>query len=178
MAAFEEVMASFWDYTFDTGVQEPLTDEAVREAEELLGVTLPESLLRLLRVRNGGSVGDRWNAVPLDCPDGDGEWSDPGEKYEQFDMLRGIGHRDEDDSILLTPYLVREWELPSPIVLLDGDGHYWIALDYRNSGPHGEPSVALFDSEDGASRLLAVDFESFVEKLTAAEDFWAEEDAR
>ncbi|MEV6248733.1 hypothetical protein AB0M38_21360 [Streptomyces sp. NPDC051742] len=46
MARFDEVMATFWD-DGDYGVQQPLTDEMVREAERALGVTLPSALLAL-----------------------------------------------------------------------------------------------------------------------------------
>jgi hypothetical protein len=47
--------------------------------------------------------------------------------------------------ILATAYLVREWGLPSGVVLLDGDGPTWIALDYRSCGSAGEPSVVWLD---------------------------------
>ncbi|MFI6170414.1 SMI1/KNR4 family protein [Nocardia sp. NPDC051052] len=68
-------------------------------------------------------------------------------------------------------YLVREWGLPAPIVLLDGDGHYWVGLDYRECGPAGEPSVAVFDTDRESSVILAADFETFLRGLTAAEPF-------
>ncbi|WP_028805833.1 SMI1/KNR4 family protein [Streptomyces sp. 142MFCol3.1] len=51
MARFDEVKAAFWG-DGDYGVQLPLTEEAVREAERVLGVTLPAVLLDLLRVRS------------------------------------------------------------------------------------------------------------------------------
>lgn len=44
--------------------------------------------------------------------------------------------------LLDTEYMTQEWDLPPKQVLLSGDGHYWITLDYRN-GP--EPSVAWND---------------------------------
>ncbi|WP_162794721.1 hypothetical protein [Nonomuraea lactucae] len=39
-----------------------------------------------------------------------------------FPDLMGIGHDEHATSILDTPYLVEEWGLPSPVVLLAGDG--------------------------------------------------------
>ena len=37
--------------------------------------------------------------------------------------------------------MTTEWGLPQDVVLLDGDGHTWIALDYRTD-PHAvEPAV-------------------------------------
>ncbi|BAC67942.1 MULTISPECIES: SMI1/KNR4 family protein [Streptomyces] len=79
----------------------------------------------------------------------------------------GIGRRERMTSLLDTPYLVKEWELPSPIVLLSGDGHCWISLDYRACGPNGEPSVTWFDTDLDTELALASDFRMFVENLTA-----------
>ncbi|MGY3215794.1 hypothetical protein ACVWWV_000296 [Bacillus sp. TE9122W] len=28
-------------------------------------------------------------------------------------------------------YLIKEWELPEGLVLISGDGHTWVAMDYR-----------------------------------------------
>ncbi|WP_069161736.1 SMI1/KNR4 family protein [Nocardia altamirensis] len=53
-------MVSFWGGS-DYGVLAPLTDTAVQDAEAQLGVRLPASLVRLLRIQNGGTVADRWN---------------------------------------------------------------------------------------------------------------------
>ena len=70
----------------------------------------------------------------------------------------GIGENDE--GILQNAYL-REWQMPDGLVLLSGDGHWWIALDYRRSGPAGPPSVGWYDNEAGEDVELADDFETF-----------------
>ncbi|MFI9172410.1 hypothetical protein [Streptomyces lincolnensis] len=44
MTRFDEVRASFWNDD-DYGVQPPLTEEMAQDAERLLGVSLPASLL-------------------------------------------------------------------------------------------------------------------------------------
>ncbi|MFB8277737.1 SMI1/KNR4 family protein [Nocardia colli] len=161
MATFDQVLASFWSDS-DYGVLDPLTDDAVRAAENQLGVELPASLLRLLRVQNGGTVADQWNAFPFPAPT-------PGiDSYAPFDVVMGVG---PTDGLLDTPYLIKEWGLPAPIVLLAGDGHWWVGLDYRNCGPQGEPSVAFFDADRENSVILAPDFETFVRGLTAADSF-------
>ncbi|MEU3247379.1 MULTISPECIES: SMI1/KNR4 family protein [unclassified Streptomyces] len=164
MARFDEVRAAFWS-DGDYGVQLPLTEEAVREAERVLGVTLPAVLLDLLRVQNGGSVAPGLNAFPTNRPT---SWS---EDHVPFEDLMGIGRRERMTSLLDTPYLVEEWELPSSIVLLSGDGHCWISLDYRDCGPNGEPSVTWFDTDLGTELALASDFRVFVENLTAGSAF-------
>ncbi|MEV4429425.1 SMI1/KNR4 family protein [Streptomyces sp. R-07] len=166
MARFNEVKATFWgDGLY--GVQPPLTDVAVRDAEVELGVRLPSSFLELLRGQNGGLVADRWDAFPTDVPT---SWS---EDHVPLDMVMGIGRHD-DQSLLDSPYLVKEWGLPSPLVLLSGDGHCWIALDYRVCGRQGEPSVAWFDADGKSELTLAADFRAFVEGLTSAASFDAD----
>lgn len=153
----------FWtDGTY--GVQAPLTDEAVREAEALLGVRLPEALLELLRVQNGGGVVDERSAFPSEP----NSWAPD---HAPFDSLMGIGAAERTMSLLDTPYLVEEWGLPSPVVLLTGDGHWWIALDYRECGPDGEPPVVWLDADDESELALAPDFRSFLAGLVPAESF-------
>lgn len=168
---FDEIIDAFWRYPIgDQHVA--LTDEAVRAAEEQLGVVLPASLLRLLKARNGGFVSERWDAFPV----AGSSWS---EHYACFDYLAGIRDADHHSSILETPYMVREWELPSPVVLLHGDGHWWVALDYRGCGRTGEPSVVWIDDEADAL-FLASDFGSFIVGLivglTSSDQFATDDD--
>ncbi|GAA2324968.1 SMI1/KNR4 family protein [Streptomyces kunmingensis] len=157
-------MATFWA-DGDLGVQPPLTDETVGEAERVLGVTLPSALTDLLWVQNGGIVADEHGAFPTGQPT---SWS---EGHVPFDALMGIGPSGQTPSLLDTPYLVTEWGLPSSIVLLSGDGHYWIGLDYRGCGPDGDPSVTWFDTDLDTDLTLAGVFKTFVEKLTAGRAF-------
>ncbi|WP_406432704.1 SMI1/KNR4 family protein [Streptomyces sp. NBC_01589] len=108
MAHFEDVRATFWMDSTSYGVQPPLTDEIIREAERLLDVTLPASLVDLLRAQNGGLVADGRSAFPTDRPT---SWS---EDHVPFDTLMGIGRREPMTSLLDSPYLVAEWGLPLP----------------------------------------------------------------
>lgn len=164
MARFDEVMATFWG-DGDYGVQQPLTEEMVREAERALGVTLPSALLDLLRVQNGGIVAADHDVFPTSQPT---SWS---EDHVPFDDLMGIGRRGGMTSLLDTPYLVEEWGMPAPLVLLSGDGHCWIGLDYRTCGRDGEPSVTWFETDLDTELVLAGDFRSFVEGLTATSTY-------
>lgn len=61
--------------------------------------------------------------------------------------------------------------MPAPLVLLSGDGHYRIALDYRGCGRQGPPAVTWFDTELGTELALASDFRSFVAGLTASDAY-------
>lgn len=159
MAQFDDVKATFW--VGDAHAVPPLSDVMVKDAERLLDVSLPSTLVELLQTQNGGVVAAAWDAFPTY----DASWS---EDHVPFDVLMGIGG---NMSLLDTPYLVQEWGLPSPVVLLSGDGHCWIALDYRRSGRQGDPSVTWFDTELETEAALAPDFRSFVGGLTASSDF-------
>ncbi|MFF9573204.1 SMI1/KNR4 family protein [Streptomyces sp. NPDC014685] len=165
MAHFEDLQPSFWDTSSDYGVQPPLTDRAVAEAEQLLNITLPDSLLDLLRAQNGGRVSDSRNAFPVSRPT---SWSPD---HVPFDSVMGIGRRQRMLSMLDSPYLVEEWGLPAAVVVISGDGHYWIGLDYRSCGRHGEPSVAWLDAEDNSELTLAPNFHFFIKGLTSAREF-------
>jgi hypothetical protein len=64
---------------------------------------------------------------------------------------------------------VQEWDLPSPVVLLGGEGHYRVAIDYRDCGPTGNSPVVWIDNEMNHELLLAPDFRRFIERLTPSE---------
>jgi hypothetical protein len=159
VTAFDQIKTSFW--SDDTpGRQPPLTHQTVRDAEGILGVKLPAALLDLLWVQNGGVVADEWSSYPTSEPT---SWA---ADHVPFESVMGIGRAEATLSLLDTPYLIREWDLPAPIVLICGDGHTWIALDYRGSSPPGEPSVTWLDADMQTELPLAPDFRSFVEGLT------------
>lgn len=157
MARFEDVCASLWDDDSGYGVQPPLTDYAVGEAERLLGVRLPAAFVEVLRRRNGGAVAPAREAFPTREAT---TWS---ADHVPFDHVMGIG--DREGSLLDSPYLVGEWGLPDGVVVVSVNAPCFVALDYRTGGPHGEPSVTWFDAEVGTELGLAPDFRSFVEGL-------------
>jgi hypothetical protein len=160
---FEDVVVSFWG-DGDYGVQAPLTADAIAEAEQALGVDLPGELLELLRLRNGGRVAAPWSRFPAEQGT---SWSPD---HVPFRGLFGIGREERGVTMLDSPYLIGEWGLPSPVVLLSGDGPCWIALDYRLCGAAGSPSVTWFDAEFETELRLAESFRTFVEGLTSSLD--------
>ena len=160
----------------------PLTDAGVALAERLLGVTLPAAYLDLLRVKNGGTTRG-W-----ECP-----WPTEEDAAADDDLTEYVGElhgvpnlsaeaaaaltleglaadtAGVDGTILVTLYMTREWELPPKQVLLAGDGHTWLSLDYRD-GP--EPKVVFLqdDGDDFGTTLLADSFGAFLAKLVLAAD--------
>jgi hypothetical protein len=162
---FEDVLAGFWDAKSDYLVQPPLTEEALRETERELGVALPEAYVTLLRQQNGGVVSDAYSAFPMSEPTG---WAPD---HVAFGDMMGIGR--DFETIGSSTYWAAEWELPSPVVMLTGEGHWWIALDYRAGG---EPSVVWLDSERDEDIQLAPCFRAFVEGLVPREVYNPPED--
>jgi hypothetical protein len=134
----------------------PLTNDAVELAQSLLGVQLPAELLALLRIQNGGYT--QGFAHPMLQPT---TWASD---HVPLDDLAGILAPDHSSpmNLVRTPELTIEWGLPPNQVLLSGDGHYWITLDYRN-GP--SPSVAWIDVECGEDMQIAPSFLAFLEGL-------------
>jgi len=68
-----------------------------------------------------------------------------------------------EPGILDSPELIEEWGMPKELILLNGDGHIWIALDYRNN--KDEPAVVYIDNESNEAIILADCFDDFIERL-------------
>lgn len=150
------IASRFWDEITDYGVHPALTDDALADCEALLGIKLPSEYVALLRVRNGGAVGKEYSAFRTSHPT---SWS---VDHVPFEYCYGIGT--DAPSITESPYLNSEWGQPDELVLLHGEGHYWIALDYRGDRA-AEPSVVWFDNEMSEDLKLADSFAAFLEGL-------------
>lgn len=152
----------------------PLTDEMVASAELTLGVKLPQAYVDLIRGCNGGYTNDA--AFPTTRATG---WAPD---HVPVDVIFGIpgpdnrGRFDTGAGILVTAYMTEEWGLPSGLVLLNGDGHWWIALDYRLYGATGPPTVVWIDVERDEDVQLAPSFEDFIAGLVTADEFRVDEE--
>lgn len=135
----------------------PLTDKAVEGAEEELKVKLPESYIDLLKEQNGGYI--NYNAFPSSVST---SWV---ENHIKIDHILGVG---EEAGILQSEYLINEWDLPTNIVLFSGEGHSWVAFDYRNT--REEPPIVYIDSDSEQIIELAPDFETFLKGLFVEEE--------
>jgi hypothetical protein len=164
MGELDDVIDRFWDLTVGVEVQAPLTDEMVAGAEDALDVRLPAAYLELLRVQNGGYTAEPFSAFPSPVPT---SWAPD---HLPFPSLSGIGDQGEG-GILDTPRLLEIWGMPERLLLLSGDGHWWIALDYRRLDETAEPSVAWIDNELGEDIEIAHDFASFVRGLRSPTTF-------
>ncbi|SMB79704.1 conserved hypothetical protein [Hymenobacter roseosalivarius DSM 11622] len=144
-------LTNFWDPA--SPAPPPLRAAFVQQLEQQLGVLLPPELLALLTQQNGGYT--RGFAYLTSQPT---SWA---AHHVPFDELFGLVlPRDAGPpSLLDTAYLTHEWGLPEKQVVLSGDGHWFITLDYRH-GP--TPSVTWIDTEMDQEIPLAASFAAFL----------------
>ena len=134
-------------------VQPVLTQTAIAQAEAALGVKLTRAYLACLQVQNGGYI-------RFELPD----------KGLPHDSIWGIGPHFpniNDYQQALDPEADDEGECWSPrdcsrLVPFDGDGHWFLCLDYRNGE---EPGVAVIDVETGRDLQIASTFEDYLRLL-------------
>ncbi|PKG22890.1 SMI1/KNR4 family protein [Niallia nealsonii] len=148
-----------WEKDHDYYKLPPLKTEDIKKAEQQFKVTLPDSYIHLLKEQNGGSI--LFNAFPAIQED---FFIEP---YIEVDYIYGIG---EINGILETDYYLQEWEMPKGLILFNGDGHTWLAFDYRNVAAN--PPIIYIDNESEQIIKIAEDFEEFLNGLyTAEEDY-------
>lgn len=132
-------------------LQPKLTGPAVREVEKALGVKLPESYLALLREQNGGYVRRTLPETVHSVISGIGpHFPSIGDKW--YADIEG-----QEDVWLPSE--------PRSLVAFDGDGHWYLVLDYRSSGPQGEPAVSYIDLDCEVDRRVAKTYAAFLGML-------------
>lgn len=151
----------FWDSNYYYNPD--LTDEIIIQAERQLGVKLPEIFIKLLKVQNGGYT--KGFAFPMRTKT---TWAD---NHIPLSELFGIVLDEKSDSghnIMQSSYMTEEWGLPDKQVLLTGDGHWWITLDYRLSD---NPTIRWIDCECDEYIHVANSFEEFYNGLVSEDEF-------
>ncbi|WP_404448282.1 SMI1/KNR4 family protein [Sutcliffiella horikoshii] len=149
---------TIWKATeFDEYELKPLTVSDIKEAEERLEVRLPKAYLELLMEQNGGNI--NYNAHPSPVP------TDWGENFVQVEYIMGI---EKENGILGNSYFIKEWGLPEGLILFNGDGHCWLAFDYRKVP--SDPEIVYVESDSGKLVKLASSFEEFLSNLYVEEE--------
>ena len=151
----------FWDSNYYNNPD--LTDEIIIQAERQLGVKLPEIFIKLLKVQNGGYT--KGFAFPMRTKT---TWAD---NHIPLSELFGIVLDEKSDSghnIMQSSYMTEEWGLPAKQVLLTGDGHWWITLDYRLSDT---PTIRWIDCECYEDIHVANSFEELYNGLVSEDEF-------
>lgn len=154
----------FWDSNYYNNP--PVTDEMVKKAERILGVKLPDTFIELLRQQNGGYT--KGFAFPMKKKT---TWADDHVPLNELFGIVVNKNSDSGHNILQTDYMIKEWGLPEKLVLLTGDGHWWITLDYRKESV---PTVRWIDIECGEDVHIANNFEEFINGLVSEGEFYNE----
>lgn len=144
-------MQKFWLDDEDDLVLNPIKGKDIVLAEEKLGIELPTLYKDLINKQNGGYI--KRTVLPIDFS------TSSVEDYIEVDSIFGIG----EEGILNSQFLINEWNLPNNLVLLNGDGHTWVAMDYRAKTKN--PSVVYIDVEEHIEVQLASSFSEFIEGL-------------
>ena len=148
------------------------SDKMIAEAEERLGVKLPEALRTLYRRQDGGALGEPLVALKPDPQDCYEDWAPAfSGRYNDLRPLRDLQtlrqvHLEHFDHCIKKGEEPAEWgEGTEKIVFLDLSDGAGAALDYRLGDA---PQVALIElDEDGAPsfKLSFADFAAFFAAL-------------
>ncbi|MGG0773989.1 SMI1/KNR4 family protein [Bacillus rugosus] len=157
-------MSEIWENSeHDPFRLKDISEDEIKNVEQELNLTLPEQYKKLIIQQNGGLI--NFNACPTDQ---ETSWADD---HIEVDHIRGIG---KDLGILESEYLIKEWGLPQRLLLIQGDGHNWVALDYRLTNEN--PPVHYFDLELNNDFKIADSFDEFLSKLYTHEYEEVQED--
>lgn len=128
-------------------IHAPLTDEAVRDAEQEIGQVLPDEYLELLRQQNGGYI--RFALPELDAT---------------HRLIAGIGSGypsltdfDLDEHAKYVSFPLQG------LVPFDGDGHWFLCLDYREN--RAAPPVSFIDVECDRQSIVGASFAEYMSML-------------
>lgn len=127
----------FW--TSEHYINPPLTDDAVSTAGKIYDVKLPDLLIKLLKVQNGGY--NKGFVFPMTVP------TSYAENFVPFPDVNGIVLNPNPKIIhnfLVDLSHAKKCGLPDKQVPLSGDGHYYVTLDYRKGNT---PTVRWIDIE-------------------------------
>lgn len=139
-----------------------LLPETIRRTEIHFGVVLPAPLVAVLGEHNGGHLAAQLVAALEPLPPTALQYLDRG--YLTVDELFGIEPAESGyGSIYCTERMTREWELPDALLLLAGDGHTWLALDYRDTKV--APPVVFVIAKCRSVVPIASSFEDFLARL-------------
>ena len=126
-------------------LQPKLTNEMVMQAEAQLGYRLPSKLIQILKIQNGGYIRKSLE----ECMN---------------EQIYGIGPN--FPSLLNVDWEeYKEWvsfQLDG-LIPFDGDGHWYLCLDYRKTPEN--PRITYIDTESDNESLIADSFEEYLSKL-------------
>jgi hypothetical protein len=164
-------VAGFWKqskYATKEYVEAPLTPALLERVERTLGYTLPAAYVELMQHQNGG--------IPQRTCHRTAEPTSWAEDHIAITGIYGIGETKRCSLCggFGSKFWQAEWGYPDIGVYFadcPSAGHDMLCLDYRASGPTGEPRVVHVDQgRDYAITVVAPTFESFIRGLVSEED--------
>ncbi len=126
-------------------IQPKLTPEILENAEKQIGFKLPNELVEILKIQNGGYVRYKLPETPHGQIMGIGPY---------FPSLTDLDWTEYKEYV--------SFELDG-LVPIDGDGHWYICLDYRENKE--KPKVTWIDVECDNQEDIANSFTDFLELL-------------
>lgn len=157
---------NFWESNFYN--HPALTEETVSIAERKLELKLPESLIKLLFVMNGGYTNPY--AFPMDVPT---SWA---KNHIPLDSINGIildkSVESPFDLLDLIEALAGEPDFPKGVIPFSGNAHTFICLDYRKNST---PTICWIDLEMDDDIYVADTFDEFIEGLVS-QDVYEDDD--
>lgn len=149
---------------------QPVNEMSIKETEEILGVNLPESYIALMKNWNGGYLQDEHQILIKEkIPENLQYYL--GEGFFSLSALAGISTDvNNSEGIVYTATTAHEWKIPKKIIAFDGDGHTWIAFDYRENAD--EPKIIFIESDNLASFEIASNFTSFIDLLIPSNEVY------
>lgn len=135
----------------------------VNDVEMLLAVKLPQSYIELMKEWNGGFLQEE-HQILVDgiIPEKLNYYL--GEKLWALSAVAGISTDIKNsEGIVCVTQTAREWGIPEGVIAFDGDGHTWIAFDYRRSPI--EPKIIFIESDELIYYDLAENFSAFISRL-------------
>jgi hypothetical protein len=153
-------LTDFWNN--ENYINPPLTEGAVLTAENFFGVKLPDLLIELLKIQNGGY--NKGFVFPMTVP------TSYAEKFVPFPDMNGIVLNPNIHTIhnfLVDFSSTIEFGLPEGQIPLSGDGHYFVTLDYRKGK---KPSISWIDTEMDQDIHIADSFEEFLNGLVSEDE--------
>lgn len=144
-------LESIWEKPIYLPYLQPiLTEEIIEDAEQKLGYKLPKELIKLLKVQNGGYIRKTLEELLNEQIYGIGPY---------FPSLTDVDWHDYKDWV--------SFELEG-LIPFDGDGHWYICLDYRNN--KFSPEITYIDTECDNQEKIADSFSDYLSQLTLAVD--------
>ncbi|QUW20562.1 SMI1/KNR4 family protein [Sporosarcina sp. Marseille-Q4063] len=143
------------DWIFES-INNGVTNEEIVAAQAKLGVLLPNDFLELMKKSNGGYINYDKRAFPIDFN------IESGDAFIEVEEIMGV----HEEGILLSEYLIQEWDLPRNLVLFAGSGHAWLGFNYEG---RDIPNVVYVEPDDGGDgnnfHVIAETFTEFISKL-------------